>query len=212
MKDSRWHLVVFLFVLSPLDAEAQVTSFDVERVDNSAALSGFVTNDIQIDYDGQYLGAQMIIELTSGSIYQDPEGNRTPPDSALFGTFPSLEFDTFLALGSLTSDGPFGPPSVGGGAVDLGGHRLSVFDETAINQAWNPSGVDGLFGGDEFKLARLTLSEDAQGTFQFLAVANGDLFTFSGQIANGRILPEPNTLLLCGLGLGAVLTKKLRQG
>ena len=96
--------VAVLFAFSA-SANAQVTASKSIQVDNSAggtALDGFVTNDIQVSFNGQWTGSQLIIELTEGSIYQDGFGGTVPPNNqAFFGLVPSAEFDTIVSSGRL---------------------------------------------------------------------------------------------------------------
>lgn len=60
----------------PID-EARITDIRLVPVDNSrgeTALEGFLTHDIMIDFQGLLSGSQLVVELTSGSIYQHPDG------------------------------------------------------------------------------------------------------------------------------------------
>jgi hypothetical protein len=167
---------------------AQVVSLTPSVVDNSAGgaeLTNFVTTDIKIDFTGQYTGAQAWIQLTAGSIYQDPAGSVLPPSAADVGATPSLGFDTFVAQGSDRADGPWGNPLPGGGAVDLGGPPVAVFNTETINQAWNS--IEHPYDHSDFLFGRFTLSKDALGSAKFLASAGGDPKTFDFRIQNGTL-------------------------
>jgi hypothetical protein len=45
-----------------------------------------------------------------GTFWNHPEGGDTAPDSALFGLFPSLAYDTFVTIG-VKATGPLGQPA-----------------------------------------------------------------------------------------------------
>ena len=171
-----------------------VTNVDTEVVDNSAAdLPGsFVTNDIEIDFTGQYLGSQLLIELTSGSIFEDTVlGTTIPPTAGAVSLLPAVEFDSFVAQGSDTSPSSFGDPNVGGAAVDVFnelGRPIDLtaeFGESGVNQAWNPAGGADVFDQSDFLVARITLSADAAGEFHYLGSTDSGLFLTSGSISGG---------------------------
>lgn len=139
----------------------------------------------------------MIVSLTQGSIYQDGVGAVGPSNSAFFATFPSLEFDSFVAQGSTSSTGTFGPPNVVGGAVNLGGASTAVFTTSAINLAWSPRAGTPVSDQSNFLVSRLTLSNDAEGTISYLASADGEICEFPGFISGGEVtvVPEPGAFL-----------------
>ena len=201
-------------------ASAQVSSIDFAEVDNSgggAELAGMVTNDILATFAGQYTGSQLIVDLEDGGvIYQNAiNAGKGAPSAGLVVGIPATAFDTFVAQGSPTADGPAGNPSAGGGAVDLGGAAGAVFDTTAINQAWNPAGGQtGTSDQSDFLLARVTLSNTSNGTAHLLVSAAGarnimrDIPVVNGVIG---IVPEPTTLALCALGLVGIASTRRRS-
>ena len=201
MMNKRLLLVVLAVVLSvPAIAHAQITGFRAVQVDNSSALTGCITCDLLIDFEGQWTGSQMIIELTEGSIFQDPFSGVTPPNDQVISLVPSAAFDTMVTQGAPTSDGPFGSPAAGGGAIDLGGSASPVFTSAAIDQAWNPPGGVTISDQNGFLVARVTVSADAVGTLSFLASANGQISTYERVIAQGFwCVPEPSSLALVGI-------------
>jgi hypothetical protein len=154
---------------------AQVHDVRIEyRPTPSPILPDRVVNDLFIDFSGRYGGSQMIVELSSGSIYQDPVGSNIPPLSAILPLFPSVEYDTFVAQGATTVDGPYGAPAVIGGAVDLGEDATVVFDETYISIGWSAT-TDAITDQSDFLVARVTLSDDATGMLRFTASANNEI-------------------------------------
>jgi hypothetical protein len=212
---------------------AQVTDFRLEQIDNSnggPALDGFVTNNLVIDFNGTYTGSQILLELERGSIYQDPLGSNNPPSSMAVSTVPSLAFDTYLALGSAISEGSFGPANLVGGAVDLGGEPSSRLETSRLNAAWGPQPGANIQNQSDFLTARITLSENAHGSWRLLGSANGVIsivgppnlvdrhtaaihFAESGVVRSGVFLfavPEPSTLALALLLLLVLAGARLR--
>jgi hypothetical protein len=186
------------------------------QVANSLS-GGQITNDLNINFDGQLSGVQLLIELTSGSIHQDAAGAAVPPNAAVVGALPNLAWDTFVALDSAVSGGPHGEPSLGGGAVNLGGAAAPSFTSALINQGYFPGpGVTSATDGRDFLAARVTLSPDAAGTATYLASANGVISdAVVTPIVNGvigSIIPEPSTFVLLGLGLVGLVALKRRNG
>ncbi len=140
----------------PLDHTARFV-----EVDNSSALNGYRTFDLEITTGNDWTSTALLIELTGGSFYQDPYGSDLEPPSGLFGTYPKLEFDTYVTTYGNSA-------SIAGGAGDVGGDGLQ-FDTQEIDISWfdiprNDVGT--------FSIGRFTLTDDAAGSFKFL--------TFSG--------------------------------
>lgn len=192
-------------------ASAALIGVNYVPVDNTAggvALDGFVTQDVTLDFSGQFNSIQMWLQLDTGSIYQDALGADTPPNPGFFGIVPSLQFDTFAAHGGLdstTSDAV----SFAGYAIDLGAPAVAQFDTAGINQTWFSAGstpVD-LTG---FPVARISLSDDASGTLSIRVGTNGtdeDIIS-NIVISGGQIVPEPASLILLGLGGLTMLVRR----
>lgn len=172
-------------------AMAAVT-FSRSAVDNAAGgapLNGYITNDIKITFDGQYTGSQALSSLTGDGtlLYQDAAGNAAPPSAFFVGLVPSIAFDTFAAQGSALSGGTNGEPSLGGGAVDLGGAPGATFTNALINQAWNPAGGVTIADQSDFLIGRFSLAATANGTMKFLASAGGTPVSIEANVLNGCI-------------------------
>ena len=198
-------------LLASTSVSAAVTTIAPVDVDNTSGgvnLDGFVTSDINIDFTGQWTGSQLIINLDSGSFYRDAIGNAdgSAPNPVLFSTFPSLEFDTYV----------IGNP--GGGAIDLvGGVASATFPtsgSTTLDQAWNSAAGVAIIDQSDFLTARITLSDDATGTWSYLASVDGDLTKIEGNtITNGSltVVPEPASLALLSLASLGFLTRRRRM-
>ncbi len=192
-------------------AQAAVTDVQVVQVDNSAGgapLANFVTNDILISFDGQYTGAQILLEPSSaGGIYQDGVGGDFPPNSAFFPTFPALEFDTYLTQGN------DGNPSLGGGAVDLGAAPAPQFDTDRISQAFNPAGGTTIADKANFRIARITLRDDVSTTALLLSSAGNLRNVLEGTVENGVLsfIPEPSSIILGTFGFLSIFGLRRRS-
>jgi hypothetical protein len=161
--------------LAASNASAALTAAFV-NIDNTAALTGYVTQDLMVTTTTDWGTAQLLTTLSAGSIYQDPNGGDFVPSPALFPTFPSLEFDSYL-------DGNGQQPSLAGQAVDLGGD-VQEFSSSHIDITWfNTSLTDtGTFG-----IGRFTLSDDAVGSWTMMITSVGGFRAdFQGLINNGE--------------------------
>ncbi len=154
------------------------------------ALTGYTSNTLDASTGGNgWLYGALRVQLGEGEIYQDPLGTNNPPDASLIGANPTLQYDSYLTGGTdSVAPSTTGPAAnVFGGAVDLGGGIPMKFGTTQIDATWastlatNPSG--------ELMLARVTLSNDAQGTYSALVgVANNDPVSMvGGLIADGAM-------------------------
>jgi len=174
-------------------------------VDNSAQLTGWVSQDVVFTTDTDWISSQMLITLTEGTVYQDDMGGITSPNPAWFTLAPTLEFDTYV------SNGVVGDPlSAEGGAVNLGGDATLSFDEVGLNVNWFTTS-DADTGA--LALARVTMSDTAQGEWQvWMSAVNeqGDDFLVitGGPVENGVMVPEPATLSVLALGGLALIRRK----
>ncbi|MEM7577635.1 MAG: hypothetical protein AAF328_09180 [Planctomycetota bacterium] len=213
-------LLVSTFGVSAL---AQVTGFHICQVRKPAdVLPGFRTFDLSIDFVGEYSGSQILFELSSGSFYQDPIGSDSPPNERFFEFFPDLAYDTFFAQGGPTAGTTVGTLGVGGGGgpVDIDPSLTDLLvNSTRLQAQFNPSGADFIADRTNFLIARITLSDDANGTFTFFSSANGDIpdlldFAFVDGTIGVRFcsdIPEPAGMaLMATLGLGLLPLRRVR--
>ncbi len=201
-------------VLGSIPAAAQVTGFS-GRVVPQDEVPAFVTCDVLVSFTGQLTGVQLLVELTSGSIFQQPVlegGGDRAPSPGFFGVFPAAEFDTFITLGGADRISSDTIPGFAGGAVNLGGQSTRTFDESLIDVAFFPPGGAQILDQTEYMVARLTLSDDAFGEISVLASANGvvsDPVVIGLEAGLGFCIPEPTTAALIGTVGLALLRRPL---
>lgn len=190
-------------------ASAAMTGRLVE-IDNSASLSGYVTNDIVISTDSDWLLSTLKIQPDApGQIYQNSYGNYGPPASALVNLFPTLAYDSFVSAG-LVIDGDVPTLSPG-----------SVFTEDLIDCTYFTFSNDDI--GD-LTIARITLSTSANGTWSIEALNTetgsqvpaweiGPNAAHNGIIENGlmKMVPEPATMLVMIAGGISLLARRRRK-
>ncbi|MEM7626021.1 MAG: PEP-CTERM sorting domain-containing protein [Planctomycetota bacterium] len=189
------YLYVALFGVSVYapSVSAGITAFDFVGVENSAgapALDGFTTTDVRIDFDSRWTGSQMLIVLEQGSIYQNAAvPGAGPPSLTLQSIDPAATYDSYVTLNATSSDELNANLLAFGGAVDLGGSRLIQFDNAGVNSAWvyQPAQPFDTFflpfeDQQDFLISRISLSNDAKGTFTVLATAGGFISTTGGDL------------------------------
>ncbi len=162
-------------------------SAEFVAVDHGGALPGYKTFDLIADSASDWTGAAMLMTVSQGSIYQDPVGGDTAPNPGFFDAFPTLEFDTYLSAND-------NAVMVIGGAGDVFGDGLR-FDTQELDVSWIDTATDDV---GQVHLARITLSDDAAGTWSLKLInAAADIFlsldvTFSqGQLALTPPPPPP---------------------
>ena len=177
-------------------------------------------NDINITFSGMLTTQELVISLTSGSIYQNAFGGTVPPTAAIVGLVPDAAFDSFVALDTLVGPTAALTPGIAGGATDLGGGSAAVFGTTSVDISWFPPGGTTIASGTDFTAARITLSNDASGTWKFVsttATGNGYVagspptlvgpnvnfgIGMDGTISGGVIsIPEPSSWAMCFVAL-----------
>ena len=164
---------------------------------------GFISSQLVIDASTDWLAANLILDLTSGSIYQDAFlSGFGPPSAAIVNALPSTRFDTYVT-GSTGLAG--GAPSSAGGAIDLGGNPISAFDTDNINLNWFTTSTTDL---GQFTIGRFTLSDNAVGTFSLRLDSQQQTgpFYLTGTIENGQFVavPEVSGILMMGLAVAGL--------
>jgi hypothetical protein len=172
--------------------------FGIAPVDNSSvpALADYVTQDVVLTTNRDWLRAELIVTPDQpGDIYQHPYGGAASPKPAFSQLFPALEFDTYV------SNGVPGEP-VSTLFVPCQSYDRVVFDEDALAIFWFTTDRDDT---GELALARVTLANDASGTWQFIATASlpGGSFRRPRVLASGDIVNGVLTSDLVDIYLGA---------
>ena len=142
-------------------------------------LPNHVTQDLQVTTQTDWMASQLLVTLTNGEVYQNAAGGTGPPNPDLFDAFPGLEFDTHVD-----------PDNIAGAAIDLeGGPADLQFDESGLSITWYNTDTDDT---GTMNIARVTLSDDAVGTWELLVSANGQdwLVINDGTITCGAMTPE----------------------
>jgi hypothetical protein len=198
--------LVLIGLLWTTPASAGVNAFKSVQIDSSAGgvdLDGFVVNQISIDFSGQWTVAQAyVLPSDAESIYQHANGGTSPPNAALVEGIPALAFDTFVAVGSPNSDGPWGDPVIDPGNCFICAEP-AVWDASKLNVVWGPAGDRTVSDHSGFLIMQLTLGNDVNGTAMFFASADGSLSRAQAVISQGVLsfVPEPASGLLFGLAL-----------
>jgi len=138
------------------------------------------------------------------SIYNHGFGSNTRPNSALIAAFPALAFDSYVD--SFSGGVNVAGPAEGGGSATL--------DSTnGVNIAWGTNNVAAdPAGPTSYPIMRLTFVRQSQT--QPVPLAFGQVFSVNGgsnapvTIPSIPAVPEPTTLALAGLGLGAVAVRR----
>lgn len=185
--------------------------------------AGYKVNDLSIDFTGQLFGQQMVVELTSGSIYQNASfGSETAPTDALIPIFPEVASDTFVTIGGFTRNTSSSVLVVGGSTELPALAGPKKFDTAGINIAWAPAPGVVINGGNNFPIARITLSDNANGTFHLFSNSGGQGVVWSRQIIQGNlfglidppdpdpVFPEPSAAMLAGLLMTTCAMRRAR--
>ncbi len=173
---------IALLVLTPI-VPAEITA---SLAPVSGGLSGYRTFDLQVTTGSGWTNSRLDLTLSAGTLYQDALGGHTAPNPALFGMFPSLEWDTFVtSADGYPNPGGTGQPSLVG---------TTVMTDQQMGVSWfSAAGA----GAGTHTIARLTFSNTAQGQFtgmSFEPAAPGVKAWFTGTITTDGVT------LINGLG------------
>ncbi len=163
--------------------------------DPNNPIPGTKAFSIMVDATGdEWTGGVLKLDLSAGSVYNDPSFDSNLPQSSFWGPFPELEWDTWFGIpgdGSTTIAG--GANDLGGGPLNIGGTGTDAISVTWFNTSTSDTGIH--------KVGNITVTDDAQGTWSLL----GSFISTSTFVErNGVLVPEPASLALlgaCGLGL-----------
>jgi hypothetical protein len=184
-------------------AAGAVTALQVAVTDPGAVVPSHISNDLLIDFTGGLRGQELHLALTQGSIFQaGAGGSDTPPNQDFFALVPNLRYDSFVALGGLTSQtsAPIETYSPGL-CVQALGFECGVLWNGSSSIGWKPATGTEIPSGVDFVVARLTFSDDAAGKIQYLgstALGTEVPYVALGTIHDGVIsfVPEPASWIL----------------
>ena len=150
-----------------------VSMYMEEAADQTGVPEGYTTYDFLAVTDTNLAAFEMILEAdTPGSIYQHAYGSAyTEPMPAMVATYPELEFDTYVTMGAWEYPSP---TNVISGAIEIDPDSVLTFDEQTLNILWALS--DGTYksGPGVFRIARVTLANNASATWTLMGWQTGD--------------------------------------
>ena len=222
------HLLLVVGLISSLVVQAQLTNISVETYvvhDGTiiSELAGFTTYHVyantsnSTDFVSSIFGdsENELIFSSTGTVFQSLPisyefGNE--PNSLVFPTFPSLEFDSWLTIGMMTASDNGGLSNVGMDvAMDSFNATGSFYIDDPIGGAWFypgfPCGITpveecssnfGAFGGDDNQvlLAQITTDGSFTGVFNVQVFVGGDQDN-SGYYTGVGFSTDPNDVFGC---------------
>jgi hypothetical protein len=157
-------------------------------VNTANTVPGVVANSLIVDGDGDdWNTAVLLIELTAGSVYNDPNFDSLQQQQSFWGLIPALEFDSWVGI---PGDGT---GSVIGGAGDLGDPGPAVIADQKVSVTWFNTDLNNT---STVRIANMSLTSDAVGTWSLIVgFAGGTMNTESGVVMNGILGPTPPLLV-----------------
>ena len=145
------------------------------QVDDPDVPEGYTAYDFLAVADTNLAAFELILDASQpDSIYQHEFGSAyTEPMPAMIATYPELEFDTYVTLGAW---GYPSPTNVISGAVDILRGSTILFDDQHINISWVISDGSYKSGPGVFRVARITLANNASAEWTIMGWQTGDEF------------------------------------
>ena len=193
-------------------ASADFTGMEYETVENGMA--GLTTYriyagvDVGGELDAVYGDESNLLTVSSESgFYQNGFGGNTAPSAALFGFFPSLEFDSFVTIGLLNDTGDnmlnigieWAGFEAGGAIVTDNGTWFATPSDAQVFE------VDG-----RVLVGQFTVNDDdhVYGSMNFQG-KNADLSNWNADGIAFDTAPAPGALAL--LGLAGIAARRRRK-
>ncbi|MEM1446120.1 MAG: hypothetical protein AAGF84_08700 [Planctomycetota bacterium] len=155
-----------------LPGAAELTDFYVtQSTGTTYAGDAAVLNDLFVSFDEEWMGGQLLIELTAGSIQQTTHPfvwePFKAPSAGLIAYDATVTADTYYAHG-VDGQTSYAEPWTVGGPVNLDVNELSVVDTPGkLALTWSRKAGSPVANEDDFRVFRLALSPDAAGSFRF---------------------------------------------
>ena len=199
-----------LFAVAPASADFQGISID--EIDNGMGLG--TTYRVYVDVEaGDQLDAVFgdsgdPLSITSETgFYQNMFGTHVPPSEALFGFFPSLEYDSFVTIGLLNDSG--------NAMLDIGIDWTDFnagSDLITSNGSWfaTPDDAQVFEVGGRVLIGQFTTTGGIAGIMNIQG-KNADLsnWQYRGVEFDSTVVPAPGAIAL--LGLAGFAARKRRK-
>lgn len=159
------------------------TMADAFVVNPNNTVPGVVANSLIATGNGaDWNSAEILLELTAGSVYNDPTFDSLTPQKTFWGVFPDLEFDSWVGIPGDTTT------SILGGAGDLGDLGPAVIADQKVSVTWFNTNITDTGVN---RIANISLTNNARGSFTVIAgFSGGVLLQRSGWVHNGVIYYE----------------------
>jgi len=168
-----------LCLLSVLGLPAACLGF---TVDTNNTVPGVVANQLVVNGNGaDWLSAAVLVNLTTGSVYNDPTFDALGPQQPFWGAFPDLEFDSWVGIPGDTTG------SIVGSASDLGDPvGPAIISGQKVSAGWFNTDTSNT---SATRITNISLSDDATGAFSvrvsFSGFPNPQVLFEAGFIVNG---------------------------
>ena len=163
---ANFHVQAWVFTVGMLVSTLIPGTAHAFEVDPNNTIPGIVANKLVANGNGaDWLTAALLMELDSGSVYNDPTLDSQLPQQNIWGIFPDLEFDSWVGVpGDNTT-------SILGSAADLGdAPGPAVIAGQKVSVSWYNSSPTNT---GPTRIANIALSEYAQGIFSLRASFSG---------------------------------------
>ena len=156
-------------------------------------------------------GLSFSISSSDGAFFNDPLGNDFAPNPLLFGTSPSLQWDTYMTIGEAVGSGPggiamtTGAPGFDVQAAGLTGNRL--LDDTGV---FSLDLAQGNASGGRVLVGQFTVAEGVNVTgINWMIGGIADFLPYEVAAAFSTAIPAPGAVAL--LGLAGVIGRHRRR-